>query len=799
MNVLKKREKLVVVGGGLSGVACVEEILKSDPDRYEITVLCGEKHVNYNRVLLSQVLMGEKGVEDLYLQDPKWYGEQGIRLFTGCKAEEINRSRRTVIGTGGVEVPYNKLILATGSLPVIPRIPGVGLKGVVYFRDIKDCERIKNLLGKDGEARKVVVIGGGILGLEVAFSLKSLGAEVTVVHLMNRLMERQLDETAAGFLLDDIEALGIKVLLGAETSAISADEGGGRVEAVEFAGGGSLDTDIVVMSIGIRPNAALASSSGIYCGKGIVVSDTMQTYDPAVFAIGECVEHRGATFGLAASVFDQARVLANHLAGDSRLIFINKPASTRLKVPGVNLYSAGSIEEVPGRETIEYLDRGAKLYKKLFLKNNSIKGVILYGDTIGGPELFAQLVEGVDITNMRGRLLLGPGPGELMPIDEMPADAIVCGCNGVTKGMIVEAVEKKGLFTREDVKRETNASSSCGGCGSLVDRILENILGTSFEAQQTGASICACTKYSRDDIIKNIREQALKSVQEVMDTLGWESVGCDICRPAINYYVSMVWPGTYRDDSSSRLINERAHANIQKDGLFSVVPRVYGGVITPVELKRIAEVAEKYDVPLVKVTGGQRLALFGISKEDLPKVWRDIDMVSGYAYGKSLRTVKTCVGDRFCRYGTQDSLGLGIALEQRLEGLWTPAKLKLGVDGCPRNCAESAVKDVGITGVAGGWEIYVGGCGGIELKGGELLATVKTASEATEIVSAFIQLYREEAQYGERTFKWIKRAGFKKILKAVVEDTGSRDALVERLEEALRGKTDPWKRVKVPA
>jgi nitrite reductase (NADH) large subunit len=790
-----KKEKLVVVGGGLSGVACVEEILKSDPDRYDITVLCGEKHINYNRVLLSQVLMGEKGIEELYLQDPKWYEEQGIRLFTGCKAKEIRRAPRMVIGADGVEVPYNKLILATGAIPVIPKIPGVGLDGVVCFRDMNDCERIKGLLDKDGGAR-VAVIGGGILGLEVAYSLKSLGAEVTVVHLMDRLMERQLDEIAAGFLLDDIEALGIKVLLGAETSAISGSE---RVEALEFAGGGSLETDLVVMSIGIRPNAALAMEAGIYCNKGIVVSDTMQTYDPAVFAIGECIEHRGATFGLAASVFDQARVLANHLAGDARLVFKNKPASTRLKVPGVNLYSAGSIEEVTGTETIEYLDRGSKLYKKLLLRENRIEGVILYGDTIDGPDLFVQLLDGTDIESRRGRLLLGAGGGDTLSIDDMSAEAIVCGCNGVTKGMIVEAVEKKGLFTREDVKRETNASTSCGGCGSLIDRILENILGSSFEAQGAGSSICACTKYSRDDIIKNIKERALKSVQEVMDTLGWESVGCDICRPAINYYVSMVWPGSYRDDSSSRLINERAHANIQKDGLFSVVPRVYGGVITPAELKRIAEAAEKYEVPLVKVTGGQRLGLFGISKEDLPKVWRDIDMGSGYAYGKSLRTVKTCVGDRFCRYGTQDSLGLGVELEQRLEGLWTPAKVKLGVDGCPRNCAESAVKDVGITGVAGGWEIYIGGCGGIELKGGELLVTVKTAEEVTEVVSAFIQLYREEADYGERTFKWVGRMGFKNILKAVVEDTGRRDALVKRLEEALRGKTDPWKRVKASA
>ena len=332
----------------------------------------------------------------------------------------------------------------------------------------------------------------------------------------------------------------------------------------------------------------------------------------------------------------------------------------------------------------------------------------------------------------------------------------------------------------------------------MVDKILEYTLGASFEAASKPSNICGCTKYSRDDVIKNIREKGLRSVAEVMDTLGWEKVGCEVCRPALNYYVSMVWPGLAEDDPSSRLVNERNHANIQKDGTFSVVPRISGGAVTPAQLKRIADAAVKYGLPLVKITGGQRIALVGVAKDDLPAVWKDIDMDSGYAYGKALRTVKTCVGSAWCRYGTQDSLSLGVKLENELTGLWMPAKVKMSVSGCPRNCSESAIKDVGRVGVAGGWEIYAGGCGGVELKGAEKLATVATAGEVFEVAGAFIQLYREEAHYGERTFKWVARTGIGAIRKKVVEDAGYRAELYFRLKEAASVGTDPW-RYKAPA
>ncbi len=791
------KERLVVVGGGMAGAACIDEVIAQEPERYDITFLSAEAQVNYNRVLLAQVLRGEKGAAEISLQEPDWYAKNEITLHAGCRVERIDRHARSVTDAEGRQFPYDKLVLATGSKALVPDIPGAGLDGVVCFRDLDDTGKIKAILERGETQKRVAVIGGGLLGLEVAYSLSSLGAEVTVVHLMDRLMERQVDGVAAELLTNDLINLGVEVKLSHESIEITGSE---SVDGLKFSDGTAIDVDMVVMSIGIRPNIGLAAGSGIYCEKGIVVSDVMQTYDPAVFAIGECVQHRGRTFGLVASVFEQARVLANHLAGDCRLYFTDRPSPTRLKVPGINLYSAGEVEQGPGTESIEYLDRGAGLYKKVLIKDDTIKGVILYGDVIDGPELFALLVEEVDISPRRHRLLFGMGgtggTGAVLSVKDLPDETIVCGCNGVTKGTIVEAIEQKGLFTAEEVSLETKASASCGGCSGLVERILESVLGSGFDASLARTGICACTPYSREEIVKYIKEQGLRSVEDVMERLGWESVGCETCRPALNYYVNMVWPESAVDDRSSRLINERAHANIQNDGRFSVVPRVNGGVITPDELKRIADAAIKYDVDLVKITGGTRIGLYGVNRDDLPKVWGDIGMESGYAYAKAVRTVKTCVGERFCRYGTQDSTGLGVELEGLLGGLSTPAKVKFGVDGCPRNCAESAVKDIGITGVAGGWEIYVGGGAGIELFGGEKLATVESKAEVVEIAGAFLQKYREEAVYGERTARWVKRVGIEALKRTVVESIDERGELVERLHTALKGMKDPWEQAR---
>lgn len=778
------KERLVVIGSGMAGTACVEELLKTDPSRFDVTVFGAEER-NYNRVYLAQVLTGEKSLDDISLHDRDWYAEKGIRLHAGEKVTEIRRRSRVVATESGVEAPYDKLVFATGALPLMPPIPGIDKEGVLPFRNMGDCERIASLCRAGGRA---VVIGGGLLGLEAAWALKRLGMETTLVHIMDRLMERQLDERAASFLKDDIDRAGIKVLLNKKTETFL---GNGRVEGLRMSDGSTVQADLVVVSTGIRPNAELARSAGIHCGRGIVVSDCMQTYDPSVFAVGECVEHRGATFGLVGPVFEQARVLANHLAGDARLVFKPQPTSVRLKIPGIELYSAGDTNEADGTETIEYLDKGMRTYKKLFVSEGRLKGIIMYGETADGPGLFSSLVEGSDISHKRKTLFAGGSSrGSADPIASMPDDAVVCGCRGVTKKAIVDAITSKGLFTREEIKKETGASSSCGGCARLVERILEATLGSDFNPSSK-QGLCACTRYTREDVIKNIREKSLNCVAEVLEKLGWEGVGCEVCRPAINYYGGMLRPSEWEDDPGSRLVNERARANIQNDGTFSVVPRMYGGVVTPGELKKIAEAAVKYGVQLVKITGGQRMALVGVKRADLQDVWNDLGMNSGAAYAKAVRTVKTCVGSAYCRYGTQDSMSFGIEIEKRYEGLWTPAKVKMGVSGCPRNCAEAGIKDIGIVGVIGGWEVYAGGSGGIEVARAQKLAAVKTREEAVAITDALLQLYREEAEYGERLFKWVERAGLDAV-KRVVIDPERREGLIKRLVDALACLPDHW-------
>jgi len=376
----------------------------------------------------------------------------------------------------------------------------------------------------------------------------------------------------------------------------------------------------------------------------------------------------------------------------------------------------------------------------------------------------------------------------------MPDDMEVCGCNGVCKGTIVKAIKEKGLFTLEEVRKHTKASSSCGSCTGLVEQIIASTIGGAYQPVEASRKpVCGCTDYTHEEIRKAIIERKLKSIPEAMGFFEWRNVnGCASCRPALNYYLLCAWPHEYRDDPQSRFINERAHANIQKDGSYSVVPRIYGGVTTPAQLKRIAEVAEKYAVPTVKITGGQRIDLLGVKKEDLPKIWADLDMPSGFAYGKSIRTVKTCVGSEWCRFGVQDSTRLGIALEKALDRMWAPHKVKLAVSGCPRNCAEATIKDVGIVGVDSGWEIYVAGNGGIKAEVSLFLVKVKSAEEVMEYAGAFIQLYREEARYLDRTVHWVQRVGMDYVKKRIVEDAAGRKALHERLKDALRDEKDPW-------
>lgn len=790
------RQRLVLIGNGMAGVRTLEELLKIAPDLYDITVFGAEPHPNYNRILLSPVLAGEQTVDEIILNPLDWYAEHGITLHLGKTVTEIDRVRRVVRAADGTEAAYDRLLIATGSTPFILPVPGRELQGVISYRDIADTNAMIEAAAK---YRHAVVIGGGLLGLEAANGLMLRGMQVTVVHIAPWLMERQLDETAGQLLQRSLEQRGLKFEIGAQTQALVGDKDG-RVMAVQFKDGRELPADLVVMAAGIRPNTALAEQAGLHCSRGIVVSDTLQTVtDARIYAMGECAAHRGIAYGLVAPLFEQAKVCATHLAEFGIGRYVGSQVSTKLKVTGIDLYSAGDFMGGEGCEEIVMSDPYAGVYKKLVVRDDKLVGACLYGDTVDGSWYFKLVREGRKIHDIRDRLMFGESnlgdtghEGRNRAVAMADTDE-VCGCNGITKGRIVQAIKQQGLFTLDEVRKCTKASASCGSCTGLVEQLLMATAGGDYSAAPKTKAVCGCTDLGHQAVRDAIREQHLVSVDGVYRALAWRTPnGCASCRPAINYYLLSTWPKEAVDDPQSRYINERSHANIQKDGTYSVIPRMWGGETTAAELRRIADVADKYQVPTVKVTGGQRIDLLGIRKEDLPAVWKDLDMPSGHAYAKALRTVKTCVGSEWCRFGTQDSTQMGKDLERALWRMYAPHKVKLAVSGCPRNCAESGIKDVGVIGVDSGWELYVGGNGGIKTEVAQFFCKVKTAEEVLEYSGAFLQLYREEGWYLERTVHYIHRVGLDVVKKKVLDDAENRKALWARLQFALDGEPDPW-------
>ncbi|WP_458117756.1 nitrite reductase large subunit NirB [Bacillus sp. PK6-026] len=786
-----KKKQLVLVGNGMAGVRAVEEILKISSEEFQITIFGNEPHPNYNRILLSKVLQGDTDVKDITLNDWDWYEENGIQLYTGEEVVKVDPESKTVITDAGRVQPYDELILATGSLPFILPLPGADKEGVTAFRDIKDTDI---MLEASKTYKKAAVIGGGLLGLEAARGLLNLGMDVTVIHLAPYLMERQLDATAGRLLQKELEKQGMKFLLEKQTEEIYGET---RVEGLKFKDGSMLEADLVVMAVGIKPNVQLGKDCGLPVNRGIVVNDYMETEVPNIYAVGECAEHRGIAYGLVAPLYEQAKVLAKKICGVETAPYEGSVLSTQLKVSGVEVFSAGDFNEDDGedKKALKVFDEQDGIYKKIVLRGNQVIGAVLFGDSSEGNRLFSMIQKGADISDTSKISILQPlNQEEGMSLTAaMSDDEIVCGCNGVSKGMIIQAIKEQGCTSTDEIKACTGASRSCGGCKPLVAEILQHTLGSEFDASAQKEAICGCTDLSRDEIVAKIREKGLTHTKEVMNVLGWKTAeGCSKCRPALNYYLGMINPKEYEDERESRFVNERMHANIQKDGTYSVVPRMYGGVTNSNDLRRIADVVDKYEIPLVKMTGGQRIDLIGVKKEDLPKVWADLDMPSGFAYGKTLRTVKTCVGEQFCRFGTQDSMALGIDLEKKFEGLYTPHKIKMAVSACPRNCAESGIKDIGVVGIDGGWEIYVGGNGGTHLRAGDLLMKVKTAEEVIEITGAYLQYYRETANYLERTSAWIERVGLSHV-QSVLNDKEKRKELNDRINQALSVHKDPWK------
>ena len=790
--------RLVVIGNGMAGIRTIEELLKMSADEFDIPVFGAEPQPNYNRILLSPVLSGEMEFQDTVLNDWSWYEDNHITLHTGKTVTKIDRVRCTVETEDGLVAPYDRLLIATGSNPIMLPVPGIALPGVLGYRSIDDVEK---MLAAAQPGKRAVVIGGGLLGLEAANGLSLRGMDVSVVHLCEWPMERQLDKVGGGLLKEALEKRDLKFYLSRQTDAILGET---AVTGLRFKDGEEIAADLVVMSAGIRPNITLAKSAAIHCERGIVVSDTMQTYDPKIYSVGECVQHRGQTYGLVAPLFEQAKVAANHLAQYGRMRYEGSSVSTKLKVTGIDLFSAGDFNPVAGDDELLLQDAARGVYKKLVLRDNKLRGAVMYGDTVDGPWYFQMMRDGTDVSEMREHLLFGQthlgdsGHGAKAGVMSMPDTAEICGCNGVCKGTIVNTIIDKKLFTLDEVRAHTKASASCGSCTGLVEAILANTLGGDYSAKPSKKPICGCTEYAHQDMHKTIRERELKTIPEVMRALEWKTAdGCHVCRPALNYYLLAAWPGEYVDDSRSRFINERVHANIQKDGTYSVIPRIWGGVTTPADLRSIAEIAERYEVPTVHITGGQRIGLYGITKENLPKMWGELveaGFVSGHAYGKSLRTVKTCVGSEWCRFGTQDSTGLGIKVEQMTWGSWTPHKFKIAVSGCPRNCAEATIKDFGVVCVDSGYELHVGGNGGVKVRVTDFLCKVASEAEVLEYCGAFMQLYREDAHYLDRTAPWIERVGLAFIKQHIVDDVAGRAALYARfLKSQQYSQDDPWR------
>ena len=790
------RQKLVVVGNGMAAGRTLEELFARAPDRYDVTIFGAEPRVNYDRIMLSPVLAGEKRFDDIIVHDDAWYERHGVDLRKGEPVTAIDRAGRTVRTGSGAVVPYDVLLVATGSKPLLIPVPGAELPGVVAFRDLDDVNAMLAAAENGGDA---VVIGGGLLGLEAAAGLTAKGMKTTVVHLMPTLMERQLDPNAAYLLQKAIEKRGIEVLTGANTSAILGDA---AAEAVLLEGGRTLPADLVVMAVGIRPNIALAKDAGLDVKRGVVVDDFLRTSDRNIFAIGECVEHRGQCYGLVAPLYEMAKTLAATLAGEQAQGYAGSAVSTKLKVTGVDLFSAGDFSEGDETDEIVLRDPSRGVYKRVVLRDSRVVGAVLYGDTADGAWYFDLLKKNADVSAMRDTLVFGQayqGGVALDPaaaVTALPDDAEICGCNGVCKGTITQAITARGLTTLDEVRAQTKASASCGQCTSKVEALLVATLGDKY-ASAGRKPMCTCIDLTHEEVRGFVLSKELKSVPAVMQELGWKtSCGCPTCRPALNYYLLCAWPGEYRDDAQSRFVNERVHANIQKDGTFSVVPRMWGGLTTPDELRAIADVADRFKIPTVKVTGGQRIDLLGVCKEDLPAVWAQLNaagLVSGQAYAKGLRTVKTCVGSEWCRFGTQDSTGLGVKLERLLCGSWTPAKVKLAVSGCPRNCAEATVKDIGIICIESGYDIHVAGAAGLHVRATDLLGHVDTEDEALEYVAAVVQLYREQAAYLDRLYKWVEKTGLDKVRAAIMDDHAGRRALFERFQRSQRAvRKDPW-------
>lgn len=796
-------DDLVVIGNGMAGARAVEEILaRGGSGQFRITMFGDEPYGNYNRIMLSHVLAGE-GSDEIYLNPLEWYAENDITLHSGVRVVRVDRFARKVFADDGTVLSYDKLIIATGSRTFFPPMDGMWVDdrtltpGVFGFRTMDDTTA---MLDYARDHHSAVVIGGGLLGLEAAYGLQQHGLAVHVVQGGPVLMNQQLDEEAGAILRRVLETkLGIQVHTGQRPSAVRST---GSVAGVVLGDGSTIDADMVVVTAGIRPNVGLGVVSGLTVERAIVVDDQMRSVDdPDIYVVGECAQHRGQVYGLVAPLWEQAAVLADHITGtDVEAAYHGSRNATKLKVAGVDVATMGIMR--PEREDDEFVrfsEPRRGVYKSVVVRDGKLVGATLLGDVEKVAFLTQSFDRGLPLPDERVELLFTlAGPSEAEGAAEMDDAVQVCNCNGVSKGALVSCVAN-GTRSVTGVMAATRAGKGCGSCTSLVTQIVEWAADGQVEVDESAGWYVPSIPLPKAELIEAVRAQGLRSVSQVFAALAPDGEHAPSKMPLASL-LKVVWAGEFVDEKDARFINDRVHANIQRDGTFSVVPRMAGGVTTSAELRRIADVADKFQIPVIKVTGGQRIDLLGVRKEDLPAVWEDLDMPSGYAYGKSMRTVKTCVGTDFCRYGLGDSTQLGVDIEERFSGLESPAKMKLAVSGCPRNCAESMVKDIGIVAVGDNrWEIYIGGAAGASVRRGDVLATVDGRDEAVRLTGVFVQYYRENAKWLERTYDFVPRVGLDELRALLVDD---RDGLVagleERIQTAVDAYVDPWTEGRAP-
>ncbi|PFO07836.1 nitrite reductase large subunit [Bacillus sp. AFS076308] len=773
-----RKQKLVLVGNGMAGVRCIEEIVTLNPEAFEITIFGSESHVNYNRILLSTVLQGDTSLEDITINDRDWYEGKQIKLFTGETVVKIDTVKQVVITDKKQEISYDRLIIATGSVPFLLPIPGSDKKGVTTFRTIEDCQSIMETAK---QYKKAAVIGGGLLGLEAARGLLNLGMEVSVVHIGQYLLDRQLDQTAAKMLQAELENQGMKFLFEKQTQEVI---GSSRTEGLIFTDGSKLDVDLVVMAAGVRPNVQLAKESGIEINRAILVNDFLQTSIENIYAVGECVEHRGSVYGLVKPLYEQGKALAKHICGIEDQGYRGSVLSTQLKISGIELFSAGQVHEDPSSKSIKLYDEVNRIYKKVVFKDHKIIGVVLFGNTSDRTRLLDMMIKQQDVSDLEKAALLQSSPEAGSSMASMPLSEIVCNCNGVSKGAILEAVQKEGLTTVDQVKKCTKASGSCGGCKPLVTELLAYIKSDACNEIIKKKSMCSCTSLTEDEVVQEMQLLGLTSPQEVIEQLNWNSKnGCSTCRPALEYYLGMIYP-EYESEQELQFEDERLNVIVQENGAYTLIPQMYGGITSAEQLRTIAKVAEKYSVKNIAVTSEQRIHLMDVKKDVLSEICADLNMPLSSTYGNRVQNVKTCIGEHVCQCNKQPSLKLAVTLERKLASLKTPYRVKIGVSACMHNGAGSTTKDIGIIGTGLGWEIYVGGSSGRMVRSGQLLAVVPTEAEAAEIIMGLIQYYRESANYLERTWQWLDRLGLIHVREALF-DQELRQELLVRLDEEL--------------